>query len=441
MRQQLIPSLERSRRLDCWFKGLILAFSLVSLIGLIGGTSTGRRLTVSLANWTVRNVRSLIGFSPGREASDLEWRLRRAEGIEQTGRRYRDFFLSDGARDWRPVLRASGMAPEEVLLRWANYDWTVVLSPRVFQADETGRAYRLRPSTRAFWTRNHSLPNGLASFFFLPDVPEVREALDVANQGVIPESFQTTNSWGCRGPEPDLDATVRGLVLGDSFMQGLFVADDQSPPETLARNLHEAWNVPVSILNTGHIGYSPEQYYFTLLEYFDRIKPQFVVLSVCPNDFGDAFTVLVGGGDFVEGKYWINLIQEFCRVRETPCLLVPVPLEIQLAGHCNQGHYPGRVSDLSESGSMYYLNPITAFTDEHLRLIREGELINRRPATSPLYNGHLGDDHFSRLGSALWGKEIGRRIRLILEPIVQKSRIGHRVFRPAPSSRDGRTSG
>jgi hypothetical protein len=423
-RQRLLPALERSRRRDRLFKVAILAVTIACVAGLIGGSTVGRYSTLRLANHIIRGVKGLIGFPPDREDVEIAWRLKRAEGIEQTSRRYRHFFEVTAQPQWRRILKAAGMAPEDVLLRWANYDWTVVLSSKVFEADDSGRAYKMRPSSKAFWTRNHALPDSLNSFFFLPDVPEVRQALTEANEEIMPESFQTTNSWGCRGPEPDLKARVRGLVIGDSFMQGLFVADDQTPPECLSRALRETWGVPVSILNTGHIGYSPEQYYYTFREYFDRFRPHFVVLSVCPNDFGNANEVLAGGGDFAEGKYWINLIQQACRSKGVRCLLVPAPFESQLIGPSNEGHYPGRVSDLSNSGSMDYLNPIEAFTNEQLRLIREAEAVHKRPHNSPLFNGHLQDGHFSALGSALWGKEVAQRIALLVDPVPETKPAG-----------------
>ena len=40
-----------------------------------------------------------------------------------------------------------------------------------------------------------------------------------------------------------------------------------------------------------------EQYYFTLVEYGRGFRPHFVVVSVCPNDFGDEFEVVKGAGD------------------------------------------------------------------------------------------------------------------------------------------------
>jgi hypothetical protein len=253
-------------------------------------------------------------------------------------------------------------------------------------------------------------------FFLVPDTPELPSILKGTSARVVPGTGQSTNSWGCRGPEPDTKAPVRGLVIGDSFMQGLFVPDGQTPPECLAGRLVEAWGVPVSVLNTGHIGYSPEQYYHTLVEYYDRFRPSFVVVSVCPNDFGTAASVMLGDGDWAEGKYWLNLIEQFCRTRGTPYFLVPVPFESQLSGRRNEGHYPGEVSNIAESGGLFYIDIFNDFTDENIRLIREASRRGRRPATSPLFNGHLDDGHFSPLGCALWGRVVARRIALMLDP-------------------------
>ncbi len=158
----------------------------------------------------------------------------------------------------------------------------------MFEADDTGRSYRLRPRTKSIWLRELALKAGVLMFFLVPDGPDLAEAIRGTSAIVVSESKQTTNSWGLRGPEPELDAPLRGIVLGDSFMQGMFIGDNETPPECLRRDLEKQLKTKVSILNTGHLGYSPEQYYYTLLAFADRFRPHFVVVSVCLNDFGNA---------------------------------------------------------------------------------------------------------------------------------------------------------
>ena len=106
-------------------------------------------------------------------------------------------------------------------------------------------------------------------------------------------------------------------------MQAMFNGDDDTPSVHLERSLRDACKTAVSILNTGHIGYSPEQYYYTLREYGERFHPQFLVVSVCPNDFGPGWDVLRGKGDWYdEAEYWLDLIQQWCQSHGRVYLLV-----------------------------------------------------------------------------------------------------------------------
>ena len=84
------------------------------------------------------------------------------------------------------------------------------------------------------------------------------------------------------------------------------MGDDQTPSECLKRHLSRDLKARVEVLNTGHLGYSPEQEYYTLREYADRFRPRFVVLNLFANDFGDLFEVFDGKGDWEEGKYWLG---------------------------------------------------------------------------------------------------------------------------------------
>jgi hypothetical protein len=404
------------------FKRGAAALTAVVFVSVLAGTSIGRYAVGAIGfriKWATQRV---LGWEPSREDIDADWRLKRQKGIEQTGRTYRRFYESEATPQWQRILKAAGLAPDDALLRWANHQWTVVLSSRVFENDDTGRVYRMRPNTRAFWTRNHTFPHGLACFFFLPDVPEVRAALDNAHEPIVQESFQTTNSLGYRGPEPNRSAAVRVLVIGDSFMQGIFVPDDQTPPENLRKQLQEAWGITVSVLNTGHIGYSPEQYYHVLLEEFERFVPHIVLLSLCPNDFGDANEVLRGEGDSADGKYYVGKILQHCRTRQVPCFVCPVPLEPLVVRRRNEGYYPGLLWEIPELTGRTYINVTEEFVAEHQRLAQQADRAGHRPAESPLFNGHLGDSHFSPLGSALWARMVARRIATVFTPRESEAR-------------------
>ncbi len=148
-------------------------------------------------------------------------------------------------------------------------------------------------------------------------------------------------------------------------MQGMFIGDDHTPPECLRRYLEGRLKTKVSVLNTGHLGYSPEQYYYSLLAYAERFRPDFVVVSLCPNDFGDIWDVLKGQGDWEEAKYWLDKITSFCRTRELPHLFVPVPVEPQMLGRRRAGFYPGTISNILEVNSLMMFDPTDDFINAH----------------------------------------------------------------------------
>jgi hypothetical protein len=253
--------------------------------------------------------------------------------------------------------------------------------------------------------------------FEIPDTPEARRLGEAVGGRVVPESLQTTNSWGCRGTEPDPDATVRGIVLGDSNMQGLLVGDDQAPPSRLESTLRSDLGVSVSILNTGHLGYSPEQYYHTLRAYFERFHPQFVIISICDNDFGDMSVK----DNWDEGEYWLDAIAQFCRTRGLTYLAVPVPQEDAMLGRRNESVFPGKVSQVFDGSGLNYLNPLEEFTTEHLKLkarsIRDGQPFTQ----SPLFNRKYNDNHLSPIGCDLWARIVARRLEQ-LNPLQREAR-------------------
>ncbi len=291
-----------------------------------------------------------------------------------------------------------------------------MLPSTIFESDESGRSYRFRPHVRSIWVRNFPARGNVKAYFQIPDTPETAEIVKGTGAVIVEGSSQLTSSWGLRGPEPDTDARFRGIVLGDSYMQGLFVGDDQTPVECLKRDLKKRLGASVEVLNTGHLGYSPEQYYYSLLEYAKRFPPQFVVISVFANDFaGDVNDVLEGrGGDWEEGRHWLGQIRDFCSARSLVCLFVPAPWVNQLSGPQMAGYYPGRVSNILGTTGFVYLDPMNEFANSLLAIeidgLRRGEPISG----DPLFMGKIGDGHFSPQGCEVWAETVGRRVFLLI---------------------------
>ncbi len=410
------PSSTRSVRRERWFKRLILLTTITVAAALTASFSVGRFYASQGANWVrVELVRRITGLEPDRTEIESDWARRRKRSIEQTHAFLTRFYIGT-SEEMRSLFRVAEMDPDHGLIRYGRGDQAFLISSQVFELDEHGRSYRFRPNTRSVWLRQVTLHDGPFGLFQVLDTPQHREAAERAGAVVDEGSVQTTNSWGLRGPEPDPEAPVRGVVLGDSFMQAMFNRDDETPSIYLAKHLESAFKQRVSIANTGHIGYSPEQYYYSLVEYGDRIKPQFVVISVCPNDFGDGMPVLAGKGDwFDEAAYWIEQIQAWCRSHNVLYVLVPVPTFTHIETVRKDGFYPGQVSNIFRATPARYCDPLNEFIDEHLRLKRQAMAAGGDLTRSTLYNRHIDDDHFSPRGADLWAEIVARRLVLLLE--------------------------
>lgn len=402
---------ERRHRL---FKRIILALTSVIVVGLIAGTRVGRENFASAKEGVRVFALRQIGLEPQRPEIEALHKAARARTVERTLESLSRFY-----RDSEPAIKhmfdVAEMDPEHGLIGTGRVGDGFIISSKVFAADTNGRSYRLLPNRKSVWLRQVTLLNGPFGLFLVPDNPEMRAAAVAAGAIVDEPSVMNTNSWGLRGPEPDPNAEVRGIVLGDSFMMGMFNGDNDTPPYRLQLALSALWGKSVSLVNTGHIGYAPEQYYHSLIEYGERFRPHFVVLSVCPNDFGPGGDVMAGrGDDWDEAKYWLEEIVQWCRSHAINCLLVPVPCDVQILSSRKDGRYPGRICDMFTGSPIWYFNTLDLFIDEHLRLMREGERKGKRPYGSPLYNLHIADNHFSPIGAELWAQAVAKRIDLTL---------------------------
>jgi hypothetical protein len=414
----------------------IVAITALILVSMIAGTRAGRDLYSSAHENLRLAVMHQFGLEPDRSEIEEKNRRIRERTVERTFESLSNFY-EETSPEIRKMFQVAGMDPAHALIGSGRRTDGFLISPQVFAKDDHGRSYRLLPNRKSVWLRQVTLHKGPFGLFLVPDNPEMRAAAIQAGAIVDEPSIQTTNSWGLRGPEPDPNAPHRGIVLGDSFMMGMFNGDQDTPPYRLQLALESLWGKPVSILNTGHIGYAPEQYYHSLKEYGDRFKPEFVVVSVCPNDFGPGTDVLLGkGDDWDEAEYWLGEIVGWCRAKGIQCLLVPVPCDVQFNGVRNDREYPGRISDIYNGSPTWYYDALDQFIDEHLRLMREGERRGQKPPNSPLYNLHIADNHFSPIGAELWAKIVANRLDLIVRRQV-KSLSTSDLLRTSPPSATG----
>jgi hypothetical protein len=436
MRQRVFAFVERAERLDRTFKRVIALATIGSIVFFLTALSPGRYLS----HWVAARVRWLamqaVGLPTDRREIDADWKRKRLFDIEQSRGSLVGTFAEYTPSTQR-LLQYAGLDPEHALVRWGNFDRTVLLPSTVFEADETGRSYRFRPNTRSIWIRNFPMKGPVKAYFPVLDTPALPDVVKGTMVQIVDGSTQTTNSWGLRGPEPDLSAPRRGIVLGDSYMQGLFVGDHETPVECLKRDLMARLGARVEILNTGHLGYSPEQYYYSLIEYAKRFPPQFVVISLFANDFGEFQEVLQGRGDWQEGSYWLDLIREFCSAHNVECLAVPAPWVNQIEGPQMAGNYPGKISNLLQMVGPSYLDPIVEFANAQLGFMNDAKRLALVSQGSPLFNGRIGDGHFSARGCEVWAAAVGRRLALLLE---RRRFANPPTPAPPPATQSGRES-
>jgi hypothetical protein len=414
--QRLFRFRERELRANRQFKlaTVLVTVLIVSAVLLASGRAR------DFARSAPREARTFalrqFGVEPARDEIEATRAIVRAQSEDNTRRSLASFFERT-APELRALLEAAGMAPANALIASGRPDNSFVLSSHVFEPADHGRIYQLRPRTRSLWLRGVTLLRGPFALLEVPDTPAMRRAVSAVPGATVDEgSAQTTNSWGCRGPEPNPQAALRGVVLGDSMMQGLFVGDDETPTMMLEHELAAHLKRDVSILNTGHLGYAPAQYFRTLRALGDRMRPHFVVVSVCPNDFGDEHAVLAGkGDDWPEATYWISEIAQWCRSRGIPYLIVPMPADAQVEGVRHDAFYPAPVSSVLSLTTERYLDLMEPFCNEHLR-IRDARRRKGEPLSpSALFNGVIGDHHPSRIGTALWGRLVAQRVTILLD--------------------------
>lgn len=88
------------------------------------------------------------------------------------------------------------------------------------------------------------------------------------------------NSYGFRGPGFPIERTAarRVVVLGDSFVWGLGVEEDELFTTLLMRNSHE----PLEVINLGVSGYGTDQELLLWTRLGQRFRPDLVLLLVTP---------------------------------------------------------------------------------------------------------------------------------------------------------------
>lgn len=319
----------------------------------------------------------------------------------------------------RAALIALGMDPDHAVVSEANRFRVVGFSRDVCQADPI-RGHRLRANTRSAW---YELPP--YRWIAGADVPAVAAAVAAAGGRRIGGSEQSTNSWGCRGPEPDPAARLRVLVIGDSFMQGILIGDRDTPPARLAAALGPG----ATVLNAGVYGYGPEQYLASIEEFTPRFQPHIVIIGLCCNDVDAS-----DPGDVARRRDRLGRAAAYCAARGIACAVVAVPdFRRHPETDRDPAAYPECLRPGPESPAAWIdLGPALAAADPEIT-----------PATrkqSRLYLNRLRDGHLDAPGAEVWAREVARWISRSPLDRRESDSTAPAGQVPSPASRRAETS-
>src|SRR5690349_6763361 len=142
--QQSLPFLRRLERRERLFKAAILAATATLAAGLLAGSPDGRLAVANVSARARRLARRPLGRGPSREEIDAEHARRRRLGMARTREVLARSLAREGPR-YRRFMEAARMGPDSAVIRWGNYGQALVLSSAVFEPDDAGRSYRLRP--------------------------------------------------------------------------------------------------------------------------------------------------------------------------------------------------------------------------------------------------------------------------------------------------------
>lgn len=131
-------------------------------------------------------------------------------------------------------------------------------------------------------------------------------------------TFATINSLGYRGKNFSLNkeqGVKRILALGDSFVFGFGVSDEETFPYQLEEILEKKLNKKVEVINAGYAdAFSPDSYYVYLKNRGLKLKPDLIIMEFFVwNDIGD-FTETVW--EEVDEKGLPSKISSCCRVAD-----------------------------------------------------------------------------------------------------------------------------
>jgi hypothetical protein len=155
--------MERLARRERSFKRLILLATSLVLADMLWTSPWSRSGAATAASEARQVVRQVLSLPRPRAEVDAACKRYRELGIE-IYRRALDRVYAEEDPAMQRLMRYAGLDPGHGMLRWGHYNLTLLLPSKVFEPDDEGRSYRLRPSNRSIWLWNLTIPNGALMF-------------------------------------------------------------------------------------------------------------------------------------------------------------------------------------------------------------------------------------------------------------------------------------
>jgi hypothetical protein len=247
----------------------------------------------------------------------------------------------------------------------------------------------------------------------------------------VPATTMRINSYGIRGPEfafAKSPGTLRIATVGDSFTFGQGVEEDEAFVQVAGRRLNEV-GVKTEVLNFGVPGHATPQSVALVRHRVLATHPDIVLINVFPNDLtAEESFCLYGQSDNFQAKwalqnvYLVRLLFFLSRpffapepdpsITETPAERFVASLRELVALGTAQGFKTAAVllTDREQYSSSQWCQDCPAAHD----LVAEAgiHVIDMGPVWTLLQRdvgAHFipGEDHFSVLGSRIFGEALG----------------------------------
>ena len=180
-----------------------------------------------------------------------------------------------------------GSIPITACSAGATINRTLLLPSTVFEADDTGRSYRFRPCTDSIWLRQITIRAASSCSSWFPiGRTWPRRSRDVGDPRRSDRGRRPIRG-ACAAPSPTSTHRCAGSSSATRSCKGMFIGDDETPPECLRRDLENRAQDQGLDPQHGPSGLLARAILLLAVAFADRFRPHFVVVSVFANDFGD----------------------------------------------------------------------------------------------------------------------------------------------------------